>query len=98
MAGIFSGKATSSIRAAALQDAAAGLLPVTSIQSILANSMDSIVSIRTVFTPAARLAVTVPVVVQAVQLLVTGKDILETAMLPLISKRAVVDTLLPPLA
>src|SRR5688500_14838137 len=75
---------------AALQEASVGLLPLISIQSIIANSEETVVSSLILFAPATRVTGIHAVVVQVSQAVVLGKAALLTTCVPFTSTRAVV--------
>src|SRR5688572_29244522 len=75
---------------AALQEASVGLLPLISIQSIFANSAATVVSSLILLAPATSVTGNQAVVVQLLQVVVFGNDILPFTCTPLTSTLAVV--------
>ena len=80
-----------------LQLAVDGEFPVTSSQSIMANSELTVVSNRIVFIPLASEIVADEVVFQVFQFVVFGNDKLEIALVPFTKTFATVAEELPPL-
>src|SRR5207237_473170 len=83
---------------AALHSASVGLLPVICIQSIFANSEETVVSSLILLAPATKVTGTKAVVVQASQVAVLGNDTLAMTSTPFTKTLAVVALCEPALA